>query len=421
MAASLQNPQLQCLCSRKRKEHDEFTGAEVKFSKASADPLVESPVLNFIQKWRNNDSSSTKVEISENQKPSIGDSEGLQKPRHNSCKENQLEKTEQLIENSYNVKGRFVVVENDTPHLTLRHLDILPVKRQSSKPSPRRKKSKQLSKKISALESRIETSEEEYERRVGYRPSYADKMNCEVLGSLISEQTKLKKELKEMSDESPRKKSTEQERTIESERDGILARLARLRLEVGRPVQLDRMTADQMAAERRDLQSQLGEFERDWRPGQLRGREKEVMTDLYERLRQVRRRCRRQSNELVPIPEEEALHLQTVAFQTETEMRGSPPGSREVGGEAEAEMVAPLEEKWHDMNCEELKEALKTLKQAKTTYKRTIKEFEIRRLIQEDDARIEDHQTFMIYKETKSKIKLMKALIEKQINAKSII
>ena len=68
-----------------------------------------------------------------------------------------------------------------------------------------------------------------------------------------------------------------------------------------------------------------------------------------------------------------------------------------------------------------MKEALKTLKQAKTTYKRTIKEFEIRRLIQEDDARIEDHQTFMIYKETKSKIKLMKALIEKQINAKSII
>ena len=239
----------------------------------------------------------------------------MQRPRYDSFKENSGEDSNNNNNNSSSshaagermTKGRFIITECDeTLSLSEKHRATVPGKTKSS-----RSKTKQLSRKLSALQSKIETESEVFQQKMGYRPSYADKMKCEEISDLVQEKEKIKLELKDLTEEGPRKKGVE--RTIEQERDRIVQQLDALRLSVGRPYSLDSMTSDQIADERRDLQSLLTEFEKksgreeDKVLGFRRPGDKEVMAGLYERYRAVRRLCRRQSNELTPIPEHDLL------------------------------------------------------------------------------------------------------------------
>merc|ERR1712025_1201378 len=68
------------------------------------------------------------------------------------------------------------------------------------------------------------------------------------------------------------------------------------------------MTAEEIVDERRDMQTLLSEFEKKYSVP-LSKRDKDTMSGLYERYRCVRRMSRRQSNELVPIPEHTSIDL----------------------------------------------------------------------------------------------------------------
>ena len=65
-----------------------------------------------------------------------------------------------------------------------------------------------------------------------------------------------------------------------------------MRLSVGRPYELDRMTAEEIVDERRDMQSLLNEFEKKYSVP-LSKRDKDTMSGLYERYRCVRQSCHR--------------------------------------------------------------------------------------------------------------------------------
>merc|ERR1719326_894818 len=108
-----------------------------------------------------------------------------------------------VSDNNNQQKGRFTISESDcSMSLSEKHRD-----RQTVKTSVRsRSKSRQLSRKLSVLQSKIETESEEFQKSLGYRPSLADKMKCEEISDLMLEKTKIKLELKDLNDESPRKK-----------------------------------------------------------------------------------------------------------------------------------------------------------------------------------------------------------------------
>ena len=218
---------------------------------------------------------------------------------------------EEPVEKSCTIKGRFTVCENES--FSERHLESnyrLSEKR-SSKSSPKRSRSKPVSKKLSVLKMKIEECEEEFQMRMGYRPSHSDKMKDEELSYLINEQTKLKQELKnikDVGDDSQRKQSLEAKRSVEQERDLIVLNLADMRLRSGRPYELTKMTLEQIADEKLDMQSQLLEFEK-VHGHPLKKGDKETMNNLYERYRLVKRQSRRSSSDLVPIPEEESIAL----------------------------------------------------------------------------------------------------------------
>ena len=89
------------------------------------------------------------------------------------------------------VKGRFMISECDQMSLSEKHRATVPIK-----PSKNKSKTKQLSKKLSVLQSKIESEAEVIQLRMGYRPSHADKMKCEEISDLVQEQEKIKLELK---------------------------------------------------------------------------------------------------------------------------------------------------------------------------------------------------------------------------------
>ena len=102
------------------------------------------------------------------------------------------------MESLFAVKGRFTVNETESLSLSEKHMQWSNhwSENKTSKSSPKRSRSKQVSKKISVLKQKIEICEHRFEDRMGYRPSFADKMKDEELCTLINQQTELKKELK---------------------------------------------------------------------------------------------------------------------------------------------------------------------------------------------------------------------------------
>lgn len=431
-----------CICPRKRKEHDDVSEHDFKFSKSSP---VDSPVSLFMKKWTESPMSTENItketlkEQKSSQNEQFGTFSWMQRQRHDSFKENEPMQEEEPVEKCYTVKGRFTVCENESLSLSEKHCEsnYRSDKRSSSKSSPKRSRSKQMSKKLSVLKMKIESCEEEFQIKMGYRPSHADKMKDEELSNLINEQTKLKQELKnikDQGDDSPRKKSLEEKRSVEEEREQIFLNLANIRLRSGRPYELCEMTPDQITDEKLDMQSQLQEFEKVHGCILNKG-DKEIMNNLYDRYRQLKRQSRRSSSDLVAIPEEEsiALTLASPKHRMSTDISNSYfeiqddefltiSSSKTLVFETEdkKEEQTTDEENWHTMSFGELNNHLKRLREFKKNFKRSINEFEEtfqantgRKVQAEDKQPLEN--TYLMYRVTKSKIKLIKALIEKHV------
>ena len=271
----------------------------------------------------------------------------MQRPRHDSFKENK-DYEENNNSSAFTTKGRFTVSDVDSMSFSEKHKATLP-----TRSSGRKSKSKQLSKKLSALQSKIETEAEVIQMKMGYRPSHADKMKCEQIIDWVQEQEKIKLELKDLSEDSPKKKTIN--RSLETERDKIIRNLADLRLSVGRPYEICDMTVDQIADERRDMQTVLNEFEKKYNVP-LTKRDKETMSGLYERYRCVKRMCRRQSCDLVAIPEHTSIDL-TLATPRDrlSSISLSPEPPVEDEQEDFSSRIRVLrsmsdDEKWHQMS-----------------------------------------------------------------------
>jgi len=424
-----------CGDCRKRKDHEDDDENEHKFSKHSPDTEPDSGVSFMLRKWsktevdgQNGNFNSIQahapiLDEKYSEASSAGNFAWMQRPRLDSFKEN--EKFEgnnnnnsfsESLEPRKSTKGRFIIESLcDTETLSLSEKHRAGAATGSGKSSSKRSnKTKQLSRKLSVLQSKIETESEVYQAKMGYRPSHADKMKCEEISDLMQEKEKIRLELKDLNDDYPRKKSID--KTFEKERDKIVAQLDSLRLSVGRPYELDNMTPDQMVDERRDMKGLLTEFEKKCGGGPLGRRDKELMADLYERYRAVRRLCRRQSTgDLISIPEHTPLDL-SLASPRQMRLRANSDSEAEMENievvrsesrEAAARLGCDL--KWHHMTRRELYETLGKLKESKKVYKRQINEVESGTSTLETDS-----QVYALYKATKCNIKLIKALIEKQ-------
>ena len=386
-----------CGDCRKRKDHEDDDENEHKFSKHSPDTEPDSGVSFMLRKWsktevdgQNGNFNSiqahapildevrrgnltltifelSKYSFSNSQKYSEAASAGnfawMQRPRLDSFKENEKfegnnnnNSISESLEPRKSTKGRFIIESLcDTESLSLSEKHRAGAATGSGKSSSKRSnKTKQLSRKLSVLQSKIETESEVYQAKMGYRPSHADKMKCEEISDLMQEKEKIKLELKDLNDDYPRKKSID--KTFEKERDKIVAQLDSLRLSVGRPYELDNMTPDQMVDERRDMKGLLTEFEKKCGGGPLGRRDKELMADLYERYRAVRRLCRRQSTgDLISIPEHTPLDL-SLASPRQMRLRANSDSEAEMENievvrsesrEAAARLGCDL--KWHHM------------------------------------------------------------------------
>lgn len=389
-----------CVC-RKRKEHEEdFYEADWKFSKSSDRSGGDgNSMILLMKKWSNN-------EVVKGEEGPVVQQDSDYKEPHQPSSPATCGK---VSDNNNQQKGRFTIIESDcSMSLSEKHRDRLPVKTWVRSKS----KSRQLSRKLSVLQSKIESESEEFQKSLGYRPSLADKMKCEEISDLLLEKTKIKLELKDLNEESPRKKVAG--RSVEQAMDNILTSLHSLRTRAGRPYSLDQMTGEEMVEERQDMHSLLTEFEKLYSNNYSK-KEKDVMCELYERLRSVKRLCRRQSSDLVAIPEEHSLDLTLASTRARKSSQGEEEDNRYKPSPADLSSSSPEltaeEEKWHEMSMTDLNSTLKKLKESKKYFKRNISEIEIRAKSEEEELSTTD--VYVEYKATKCKIKLIKALLEK--------
>jgi len=136
---------------------------------------------------------------------------------------------------------------------------------------------------------------------------------------------------------------------------------------------------------------------------------------------------RRQSNELVPIPEHTSIDLTLASprprlsssssltpedFDACAEEELQPVPSPSIAKMSRSACVNVNDAKWHTLSFCELRDTLGKLKESKKVYKRKINEVESGTSNNDLEESIND--MYVLYKATKYKIKLIKALIEKQ-------
>lgn len=331
----------------------------------------------------------------------------------------------------------------------LEHNQHLIERRLSEPLSPKKSKQKQLSRQLSSVKRKIEQLEQAFQQRTGYRPSQADKMNDSDLKKMITEQARIKKDLKTHKENSDvkenvlRKCSDGYNKSIAAIRESLLnieKKLEESRALKLRPFDLDFMSLEQIFDEKLEMQTFLLEFERIHGHPETK-EEKDAMKELYERYRSVKRLARRSSSarsrenatDLAPIPEDEAISL-TLASPGHRIILSIPtchtlssnhliddddlPVSRHDMDLPDIEHGNREDEHWHSMSRDELVDIQRRVREEKKQLRRTVKEFEDtfktktgRKLQKEDREPFE--KTYQLYKTTKSKLKLIDALLSK--------
>eukprot|EP00091_Calanus_sinicus_P002712 TRINITY_DN12807_c0_g1_i1.p1 TRINITY_DN12807_c0_g1~~TRINITY_DN12807_c0_g1_i1.p1 ORF type:complete len:454 (+),score=93.15 TRINITY_DN12807_c0_g1_i1:148-1509(+) len=333
----------------------------------------------------------------------------------------------------------------------LEHNQHLIERRLSEPLSPKKSKQKQLSRQLSSVKRKIEQLEQAFQQRTGYRPSQADKMNDSDLKKMITEQARIKKDLKTYKENSDikenvlRKCSDGYNKSIVAIRESLVnieKKLEESRALKLRPFDLDFMSLEQIFDEKLEMQTFLLEFEKIHGHPETK-EEKDAMKELYERYRSVKRLARRSSSarsrenatDLAPIPEDEAISL-TLASPGHRIILSIPtchtlaskhliddddlPVSRHDMDLPDIEHVNREDEHWHSMSRDELVDIQRRVREEKKQLRRTVKEFEDtfktktgRKLQREDREPFE--KTYQLYKTTKSKLKLIDALFVKTL------
>merc|ERR1719225_2463897 len=270
-------------------------------------------------------------------------------------------------------------------------------------------KMKQISKKIGKLQEEIKAVEEELEAKAGHPLSKADKVKDETLGNLMGKVKKLKKEKQEL-----KEKEKDSPKPIEGIKERIEENMENNRALADRPYILEEMNLEELEAEKEELAEQLEELAEDF----ARKEERKACADLFLRLRQLKRMTRR------PSYSSSGIFLDEIPEHSSVEHNWSRRGSIEsvsLSEEFEEELDDSDEKEeeegdWHIMTREELCNAVREMKGQKGRLKQLIKEFDQgvqaktgRKVTKEERAPIQN--IYSSYKKTKSKIKLIEALL----------
>jgi len=360
-----------CICTRKRKEHDEEESSDCKHTKSSDNSKIQTSGDTFTKTWTLTYHAREEERLVWNR----GE------------KWNSVQDHEKM----------FMEEATDKKH-------------QSSKTS-------KISKKISDLQKQIEELERKLEEKAGHPLSKADKLKDEVLSKLIRKQMKLKKKQKETKD----KERKVTPKSMEDLRDKVVANMDKFRKASERPFRLEEMTFKEKEAEKNDLAQQLELVEEEL--GGLTTKDnRQVLGDLYLRLRQLKRSTRKPSYTgfvLTEIPENESIQvISPPSRRSSVDSIEEEEDEEEEETEGEEEDGDEVEEEWHTMNEVELQTVLKEMRQRKRKLGRLIQEFQQnfmaktgRKASGEDKEPIKI--VYRMYKKTKHRIKLLDALLFK--------
>merc|ERR1712133_293695 len=271
-------------------------------------------------------------------------------------------------------------------------------------------KAEKVAKKIFELKEKITEIELHLEKEAGHLLSRADKLKDEELSKLNRKMEKLKKLKKESKDKKGRQGRPLSVREL-GER--VEANMNRFRKEAARPTRLEDMTMVEKETEKSDLAQQMKLVEEQL-GGLVTKESREVLSDLYWRLRQLKRSTRKPSYNgvlLAEIPENESIEV--VSFSSR---RSSVDSS--MGDEEEEEKEADEEEEWHTMTREELRVALKGMRERKMVLGKEIKEFQEKLLLETGRKASKDDRepiklVYNMYKQIKQRIRLVDALLSK--------
>lgn len=333
-------------------------------------------------------------------------------------------------------------------------------------------KLKQINKRLIALKKRVATFEENFEMENGYRPSLSIKLNERYVKNALADIHKLRKEkqaLKADPMNSMGYKSTHttaSDSKVQKMKDTIAEiekvsinlnifqikrkyhlhfylnemfyhlkqRLQIKRAEENRSGVLEEMTADQLVQEKTAVQRALLYLE------SLYGRpttrdERDAARLLYNRYRVIKRLVNRSvsisgsginnPSELPTILEHEAMAFTVAAVSltpppSDTEAMSSNVASGIDSSTDSTDTSSSINENVHEMSLDGLTRSLEIVRDEKKKLRRTIKEFEEvfeeqngRKMLKSDRTAIEE--TYALYKQKKAKLRLLDALVRKQL------
>lgn len=201
---------------------------------------------------------------------------------------------------------------------------------------------------------------------------------------------------------------------------------------------LDELTADQLVQEKTAVQRALLYLE------SLYGRpttrdERDAARSLYNRYRIIKRLVNRSvsisgaginnPSELPTILEHEAMAFTVAAISltpppSDTEAISNVPSSIIFDSSTDStDTSSSINENVHEMSLDDLTQNLEIVRDEKKKLRRTIKEFEQvfeeqngRKMLKSDRTTIEE--TYALYKQKKAKLRLLDALVRKQLTKK---
>lgn len=312
---------------------------------------------------------------------------------------------------------------------------------------------RQINKRLASLKKKIGHYEESFETSYGYRPSHADKSSDKNIKNYIAEIHKLRKEKSQIKtdpiaamgyknkfdDSMPIEKKLGKLR--ESLHD-IEKKLQEKRVEEERPAQIEEMSPDQLVEEKSSIQRALLYFESMFgRPGTPD--ERDAARPLYDRYRLLKRLVNRNNSissiipELPTILENEALALSGSGIVTPSTDFSPPSAHSAIQSPSDSSTSTSIDAglltghavttafqenfQLHSMSVKELHGHFDTVREEKKQLRRTIKEFEHnfeelngRKMLKSDRTLIDD--TYTLYKEKKAKLRLLDALVKKQMS-----
>uniref|UniRef100_A0A336MSS8 CSON006552 protein n=1 Tax=Culicoides sonorensis TaxID=179676 RepID=A0A336MSS8_CULSO len=314
---------------------------------------------------------------------------------------------------------------------------------------------KQINKRLASLKKKITVFEENFERENGYRPSHADKQNDRIVKHATMEIQKLRKEKAQIRSDpmaamgyrttsdagvSKENKLDKMKETLKE----IQKRLSEKRAEENREENLDDLTIEQLNEEKIAIQRGLLYLESLFgRPNSRE--ERDAARPLYDRYRIIKRMVNRTAllssiggGELPTILENEALALTTGGLMTPSNEDTSPPtdvqsppseSSTSISGpemsdansnDTTDDAIGTINETIKLMSIDKLWIQLDLVREEKKQLRRSLKEFEYkfeemngRKMLKTDRKAMEE--TYALYKQKKAKLRLLDALVKKQM------